>query len=143
MSTKIRIRRGYAFAWSAENPVLALGEIAYDFTNNAFKVGDGSTHWNDLKYADDNLGVGTTLTADTTLSAGGLYFVDTAGITITLPDAANNKSRIVIKNTSNPAGDITIAAPGGQFINDAATITLSSLGACTIVAKDPTHYYTL
>ena len=34
--------------WESQNPVLAAGEFGYDTTNKITKIGDGSTHWNDL-----------------------------------------------------------------------------------------------
>lgn len=46
----IAIRRGTSSQWGNANPVLALGEIGYDQTENKFKVGTGSTSWNDLPY---------------------------------------------------------------------------------------------
>lgn len=48
MGSKITVRRGTASAWSNANPVLSAGEIGYDTTNKKFKIGDGSTAWNDL-----------------------------------------------------------------------------------------------
>jgi hypothetical protein len=48
-------RRGTAAEWSAENPVLAAGEIGIELpatgTLCLSKTGDGVTHWNDLPYA--------------------------------------------------------------------------------------------
>lgn len=46
----IQLRSGSSDQWSTVNPVLNLNEIAYDSTANSFKVGDGSTKWNDLSY---------------------------------------------------------------------------------------------
>lgn len=36
--------------WVSLNPVLAVGEIAHDTTNNKIKIGDGVKHWLDLPY---------------------------------------------------------------------------------------------
>lgn len=46
----ICIRSGSAKEWSNLNPILKLGEIAYDSTNNSLKIGDGKTKWNDLNF---------------------------------------------------------------------------------------------
>lgn len=35
---------------AAKNPVLLRGEVAYEADTTLFKVGDGTTHWNDLPY---------------------------------------------------------------------------------------------
>ena len=36
--------------WTANNPILLEGEIGYDTDLKAFKIGDGTTAWNDLSY---------------------------------------------------------------------------------------------
>lgn len=36
--------------WQNTNPVLFVGEMGYNTTNNQFKVGDGITSWNNLDY---------------------------------------------------------------------------------------------
>lgn len=54
MADIIQIRRDTAANWTAENPVLADGEIGLERGNEYWKVGDGVTAWNSLPY----LGVG-------------------------------------------------------------------------------------
>lgn len=49
INTKIQIRKGSASDWHDTNPVLVLGEPGYDNTNGIFKIGDGTTPWNDLR----------------------------------------------------------------------------------------------
>lgn len=46
----ITMRCDYARAWQFYNPVLDAGEPGFDFDNLNLKVGDGVTHWNDLKF---------------------------------------------------------------------------------------------
>ena len=48
--TKVQIRRGTASQWCSTNPVLASGEPALETNTGKFKVGDGSTAWNSLRY---------------------------------------------------------------------------------------------
>lgn len=57
---KIRPRRGTAYEWSTVNPILDEGEMGVEYPDSGigtglckFKLGDGSTHWNDLPYAFD------------------------------------------------------------------------------------------
>lgn len=50
MAVKLQLRRGTTAEWSAENPVLAEGEIGVDLTEGKGKIGDGSTAWNSLAY---------------------------------------------------------------------------------------------
>jgi len=44
-----QIRRGTSSQWNSANPVLASGEPGYDLTNNIYKIGDGTSNWNNLK----------------------------------------------------------------------------------------------
>lgn len=37
--------------WAADDPVLALGEPGFEWDTGRFKIGDGSTSWNQLGYA--------------------------------------------------------------------------------------------
>ena len=49
MTTRIKLRRDTAANWASNDPVLALGEAGYDTTNNALRVGDGTTAWSGLE----------------------------------------------------------------------------------------------
>lgn len=54
-----RVIRSSAFVaskWTAENPILQLGEVGYETDTNKLKVGDGVTKWNSLPYAGDGAG---------------------------------------------------------------------------------------
>lgn len=51
MATRIQQRRGTAAEWESENPILALGEIGYDTTNENIRIGDGINPWNSLDSA--------------------------------------------------------------------------------------------
>lgn len=48
--TLIKLRKGTAAEWESVNPTLALGEPGFESDTLKFKVGDGSTAWNSLKY---------------------------------------------------------------------------------------------
>ena len=48
--TRIRIRRDTASSWTGINPILAIGEAAYETDTRLLKIGDNSTRWNDLGY---------------------------------------------------------------------------------------------
>jgi hypothetical protein len=57
----IRLRRDTYLNWYNVNPILDLGEPAYDTTNNKIKIGDGRSPWRDLNYLTgfvNNVGVG-------------------------------------------------------------------------------------
>lgn len=51
--TTIQLRRGTAAQAASEDPTLASGEIGFETDSGRFKVGDGSTSWNSLPYAND------------------------------------------------------------------------------------------
>ena len=60
MYANIRPRRGTATGWSIINPILEEGELGIEVPDSGvgtglskFKIGDGYTQWNDLKYAFD------------------------------------------------------------------------------------------
>lgn len=46
----IYVRSDTSANWEAENPVLAVGEIAYDISKQALKVGDGFSTWSEIGY---------------------------------------------------------------------------------------------
>ncbi|ADD80999.1 tail fiber protein [Rhodococcus phage ReqiPoco6] len=49
----IKNRRATKSQWAAGNAVLASGEIGYELDTNKFKVGNGVSGWNSLKYFVD------------------------------------------------------------------------------------------
>ncbi|NLJ90722.1 MAG: hypothetical protein GX323_07450, partial [Clostridiales bacterium] len=51
MAYRVQIRRGTAAQWQQANPVLLDGEFAIEKDTRKFKIGDGTTAWNDLPYA--------------------------------------------------------------------------------------------
>ena len=58
----IQLRRDTSANWTAENPVLAAGEIGIETNTLKAKVGDGATAWNSLSYA---FGITNYVTTDT------------------------------------------------------------------------------
>lgn len=64
---KIITRNDTAANWTAANPILDIGEVGIEYPSKKFKIGDGTTAWNTLKYSsgvlsDDSnniLGLGT------------------------------------------------------------------------------------
>jgi hypothetical protein len=65
---KIQLRRDTAANWASVNPIPADGEICIDKTNNKIKIGNGTSHYNDLPAFLDgyNKGYYSTETALTT-----------------------------------------------------------------------------
>ena len=50
MAVRIQMRRGTTSEWNTADPILNEGEIGYNTTLAAFKIGDGSTAWSELDY---------------------------------------------------------------------------------------------
>lgn len=48
----IQLRRDTAANWTAANPILARGEVGFEYDTEKLKIGDGSTAWNSLGYLD-------------------------------------------------------------------------------------------
>jgi hypothetical protein len=55
MSVKIQLKRSTASAWTAADVTLSAGEIGYETDTGKFKIGNGSTVWTLLGYANANL----------------------------------------------------------------------------------------
>lgn len=52
MASIIQLRRDVAADWTSNNPTLALGEFGYESDTGYYKIGDGSTAWTSLGYAN-------------------------------------------------------------------------------------------
>lgn len=50
LKTIFKLRRAKEEEWEAINPVLALGEPGFAYDVYGLKIGDGSSHWNELEY---------------------------------------------------------------------------------------------
>jgi hypothetical protein len=56
MLVQQQFRRGTSTEWTTANPVLAEGEVGVDLTQSRFKIGDGTTAWNDLDFSTGQRG---------------------------------------------------------------------------------------
>ena len=50
MANRIQLRRGGAQEWANSNPTLAQGELGIELDTGRFKIGDGVSAWNSLRY---------------------------------------------------------------------------------------------
>ena len=50
MATKIQLRRDTSTNWTANNPVLSSGEVAFSTDLGKIKIGNGTANWIDLPY---------------------------------------------------------------------------------------------
>lgn len=70
---QFQFRRGSATEWSNANTVLANGEIGIETTTSQFKIGNGTTPWNNLVYGGLQGNIGYTG------SLGGVGYTGSAG----------------------------------------------------------------
>lgn len=55
MQRTIKFRRGTAVEWTNINPILAVGELGYEIDTDQFKIGNGTSPWEDRPYhVDEN-----------------------------------------------------------------------------------------
>jgi len=144
--TQIQNRRDTAANWTSTNPTLASGEIGFETDTLKFKVGNGSSTWNALNYANPGL----VYTSTPTFSSN--------AYTLQLSDNAN----FLLASNSTTAGTISIptnattAFPIGTQINiqqtgtgqltiqaaTSGTTTVTSTGATAISPKLRAQYST-
>lgn len=63
--TKIQLRRDTAANWTANNPTPASGEPCFETDTGKFKIGDGTTAYNDLAYQGESSTPTNMVTIDT------------------------------------------------------------------------------
>lgn len=111
---KILLRNDTKEQWSSSNPVLGKGEIGIEIDTRLFKFGDGTTAWNNLKYADTEHAV-LKATNPTNSDAGysiGTKWINTTNNTVYLcfgntPEAAVWKQVAMMENLEDlGAGDM-------------------------------------
>ena len=64
LSTKIILRNDTAASWLKHNPVLLPAEFGVENDTGLFKIGDGKTPYNELRYAGGNTQPGALIGAD-------------------------------------------------------------------------------
>ena len=140
MATKIQIRRDTAANWSSANTVLSQGEIGYDLTNGRFKIGNGSTAWNDLSYSVEALGHNHDSRYYTEVEVDGLINDVNGDISANTTDIASNTNNIS-SNTSNIATNTASIATNASGIATnasgiAANATSIGVNAADIAAAE-------
>jgi hypothetical protein len=140
MSVKIQLKRSTAASWTSANPTLFSGEIGYETDTGKFKIGNGSTAWTSLSYANANLSAASldALSDVTITSAANGDFLRWNG-TSWINDAVNLSTDTVgsyveslvagtgvtLSNNSGEASTPTVAI--GQDVASSATPTFAGL----------------
>ena len=145
MTTRIKLRRDTAANWTANNPILALGEPGLETDTGLIKYGDGTTAWNTLSYAAGGGGglksrwVGlyntcgngqyVTSSADgATWTAEHVIEFGYIGYELYTFDMAMGNNRIVYLNSYGPYGWITYAKSPEEPTVNPLTLDITTRG---------------
>lgn len=112
MPQQILLRRGTSAAWELANPILASGEPGVESNTGKFKIGNGTSLWNDLDYA---VGEIPTLTSDLTNDSGFITQGDIPSIPSDISDLNDSTGLIPVN------------------LEDLSNVDVSTLGLDTIL----------
>ena len=113
MATKIQIRRDSAASWTSNNPILSAGEIGFESDSYKFKIGDGSSNWNDIQYFSS--GSTSVFTAGETLTTGDALYLKASDSKVYKADYLSITTANVIgfaKSSASVDNDIEIQTGG-------------------------------
>ena len=154
LRTKLVIRNDSAENWTTKNPVLLKGELGIEIDTNLFKIGNGTSAWAALPYANESAPAETTYQAIPTegqtdleaiaaaVGAAELHEGDTA-ICVRNIGTADHKSytAYVYNGTNWAAMDGNYDASNVYFDADftatekVGTISIPSSGSTTVAAQ--------
>ena len=142
MANRLQLRRGGAQEWANSNPILAQGELGIELDTGRFKIGDGVTAWNTLRYERPVESTSNTANTLVQRDADGNFAAGT--ITATLIGNASTAARLSSTRQINLADDLT----GSAVFDGSQNITINaSLGLITTLphydgTAAPTGTYT-
>jgi len=136
--TQVQLRRGTAASWVSANSTLAAGEVGFETDTLKFKIGNGSTAWNSLVYANPGINQSTpTFSTNAytlvTSDAGNILLASNSSIAATLNIPTNASvgfpigTQITVIQTGS--GQITIQAV------TSGTTTVNSTGSTATTPK--------
>ena len=131
MANRIQLRRGGAQEWANSNPTLAQGELGIELDTGRFKIGDGVTAWNSLRYERPVESTSNTANTLVQRDADGNFAAGT--ITSTLIGNASTASRLASTRQFQLADDVSAT---GVF-DGSANLTLNT--SLSLVSTLP-HY---
>lgn len=118
--TRIQLRHDTATNWTANNPVLAEGEVGVEFSTIEgsttpiikIKIGDGTTAWNDLAYYGDSKGNADVALTEVTPADGQ---TDLAAINAAITDPKTGNYAVVKRVINGDKVELTAYV----YVNDA------------------------
>ena len=120
MANRIQLRRGGAQEWANANPTLAQGELGIELDTGRFKIGDGVTAWNSLRYERPIESTSNTANTLVQRDADGNFSAGT--ITSTLIGNASTASRLASTRQIQLAGDLT----GSNLFDGSANLSINA-----------------
>jgi len=126
MANRIQLRRGGAQEWANSNPTLAQGELGIELDTGRFKIGDGVSAWNSLRYERPVESTSNTANTLVQRDADGNFAAGT--ITSTLIGNASTSTRLASTRQIQLSGDIQGSGvfDGSQNLNLVTTLELIS-----------------
>ena len=118
---RLTLLNNTASGWTSSNPTLLKGEFGWESDTSKFKIGDGTTAWNDLEYADVNLVKYTDAVDNLTSSSA------------TAPLSANQGRALKALIDAISAGDITVPVATDSEVGGVLSggdITVDGSGEC-------------
>lgn len=151
--TKIQLRRDTATNWTTNNPTPASGEPCFETDTGKFKIGDGTTAYNDLAYQGESSAPTNMMTTDIdqTITGKKVFLqpnTSNKGLNVALGSNATNPDiniHIGKSTSSDFTGGMirfdstTPAIVGLQQQNAGGTLKFSSSGHTTSYAKGDTY----
>ena len=120
MANRIQLRRGGAQEWANANPTLAQGELGIELDTGRFKIGDGVSAWNTLRYERPVESISNTANTLVQRDADGNFAAGV--ITATLIGNASTAARLSSTRQITLSDDITAS---GTF-DGSANLNLST-----------------
>ena len=105
MANRIQLRRGGAQEWANSNPTLAQGELGIELDTGRFKIGDGVTSWNTLRYERPVESTSNTANTLVQRDADGNFAAGT--ITATIVGNASTAARLSTTRQIQLSSDVT------------------------------------
>ena len=126
MANRLQLRRGGAQEWANSNPTLAQGELGIELDTGRFKIGDGVSAWNTLRYERPVESTSNTANTLVQRDADGNFAAGT--ITATIIGNASTAARLASTRQIQLSSDVTATGnfDGSTNLNLTASLELIS-----------------
>jgi hypothetical protein len=129
---QLQFRRGLASQWTSANTLLAEGEMGIETDTELFKIGDGVTRWNLLRYGGLHGPTGTT---------GPTGMTGSTGPTGPVAYGTNVASSYGYSQSfSVPGGQVTLCQYDSTYVQQGTTLASGGSGQTRIVVQSQGLY---